>query len=184
MIVCWLPEHYADDMDMHPLSGNEDKIQQLTSSNCTTVKQYLVSLCLHNINSSINPLTDTFIQCIYWVNNGSLLCLTESHIYYKLLGYTFLNMWTMNYIYPWASQVALVVKNPPANTEDKRDASLIPGMGRSPGEGHGNPLRYSCLENPMDRETQWPIHQRVSKTWAQMERLSTDALLWMQCKFL
>ena len=51
----------------------------------------------------------------------------------------------------WASQVALVVKNPPANAGDVRDASLIPGLGRSLGGGHGNPFQYSCLENPMDR---------------------------------
>ena len=43
----------------------------------------------------------------------------------------------------------LVVKNPPANAGD---TGLIPGLGRSPGGGHGNPLQYSCLENPMDRE--------------------------------
>ena len=45
----------------------------------------------------------------------------------------------------------LVVKNPPANSEDIRDAGSIPGWGRSPGGGHGNPLQYSFLENPMDR---------------------------------
>ena len=50
-----------------------------------------------------------------------------------------------------ASQMALVVKNSPANAGEKRDAGLIPGSGRSPGEGHGYPLQYSCLENPMDR---------------------------------
>ena len=44
-----------------------------------------------------------------------------------------------------------MVKNPPADTGDVRDAGLIPGSGRSPGGGHGNPLQYSCLENPMDR---------------------------------
>ena len=44
-----------------------------------------------------------------------------------------------------------MVKNPPANSGDKRDMGLIPGLGRSPGEGHGNPLLYSGLENPMDR---------------------------------
>ena len=48
-------------------------------------------------------------------------------------------------------QAALVVKNPPANAGDIRDGGLIPGLGRSPGGGHGNPLQYSCLENPMDR---------------------------------
>ena len=52
-----------------------------------------------------------------------------------------------------ASQVALVVKNPPANTGDKRGMDLIPESGRSPEEGHGNPLQCSCLKNPMDRGT-------------------------------
>ena len=51
-----------------------------------------------------------------------------------------------------ASQVAVVVKNPPANAGDVRDTGLIPGWGRSPGEGYGNLLQDSCLENPMDRE--------------------------------
>ena len=50
-----------------------------------------------------------------------------------------------------ASQVALVVKNPPAKAGDIRDPGLIPGWGRSPGGGHGYPLQYSCLENPMER---------------------------------
>ena len=50
----------------------------------------------------------------------------------------------------WAYQVALGVKNPPANTGDVRDMGLIPGSGRSHGGEHANPLQYSCLENPMD----------------------------------
>ena len=54
-------------------------------------------------------------------------------------------------VYQGASQVALTVKNPAANAGDIRDAGLIPGLGRAPGEGNGNPLRCSCLENPMDR---------------------------------
>ena len=45
-----------------------------------------------------------------------------------------------------------MVKNPPANAGDIRDASLMLGSGRSPGGGHGIPLQYPCLENPMDRE--------------------------------
>ena len=48
----------------------------------------------------------------------------------------------------WASLVAQIVKNQPANEGDK---GLIPGSGRSPGEGSGNPLQYSCLGNPIDR---------------------------------
>ena len=51
----------------------------------------------------------------------------------------------------WASQVGSVVKNP-ANAGDARDTSSIPESGRSSGVGNGNPLQYSCLENPMDRE--------------------------------
>ena len=47
--------------------------------------------------------------------------------------------------------MALVLKNMPANTGDVRDAGLIPGLGRFPGGGHGNPLQYSCLKNPKDR---------------------------------
>ena len=56
-------------------------------------------------------------------------------------------------MYPhiWASQVELVVKNPPANVEDIKDMGSIIGSGRSPGGGNGNPLQYSFLENPMDR---------------------------------
>ena len=50
-----------------------------------------------------------------------------------------------------ASQVALVVKNLPANAGDIRDTDSIPGLGRSPGGGHGNPHQDSCLENPMGR---------------------------------
>ena len=53
----------------------------------------------------------------------------------------------------WASQMALAVKNPPANAAGLRDVDSTPGSGRSPGGGHDNPLQYSCLENPMNRET-------------------------------
>ena len=50
-----------------------------------------------------------------------------------------------------ASQVELVLKNLPTNAGDVRDTGLTPGSGRSPGGEHGNPLQYSCLENPMER---------------------------------
>ena len=55
------------------------------------------------------------------------------------------------YFLYWTSQVVPVVKRLPANAGDIRDTGLIPGSGKSPGKGHGNPLLYSCLENPMDR---------------------------------
>ena len=51
----------------------------------------------------------------------------------------------------WTSQVALAVKNAPANAGEARDEGSVPGLRRSLGGGNGNPLQYSCLENPMDR---------------------------------
>ena len=56
----------------------------------------------------------------------------------------------------------LVVKNPPANA---RDRGLIPGLERSPGEGNGNPLQYSCLENPMGREAWLVTFHRIAGSW-------------------
>ena len=58
----------------------------------------------------------------------------------------------------------IVVKNPPANAGDARDAGLVPESGRSPGVGNGNPLQYSCLKNPMDRGAWRAIVQRVAKS--------------------
>ena len=55
------------------------------------------------------------------------------------------------YLLLGASETPPVVKNMPAKAGEERDMGLIPGSGRSPGEGKGNPLQYSCLENPMDR---------------------------------
>ena len=63
----------------------------------------------------------------------------------------------------FASQMGLVVKNPPANAGDVRDVSLIPGSGRYPGGGHGNPLQCSYLENPMDRGAWWATVHRVDR---------------------
>ena len=56
-----------------------------------------------------------------------------------------------------------MVKNLPANAGDTRDTGSIPGGGRSPGEGHGNPLQYSCLENPMGRGAWWATVHGVAK---------------------
>ena len=62
-----------------------------------------------------------------------------------------------------ASQVAVVVKNPPVSAGDARDTGLIPGSGRS-GEGNGNPLQCSRLENPMGRGAWWAIVHGVTKS--------------------
>ena len=63
----------------------------------------------------------------------------------------------------WASQVALVVKDMPANVGDVRDVGLIPGLGRSPGEVYGNSFQYPCLENPMDKGSWRAMVHRVEQ---------------------
>jgi len=67
-----------------------------------------------------------------------------------------------------ASQVALVVKNLPSNAGDVRDMGSIPGLGRSPGGGNGNPLQYSCLENPMDRGAWQATVHGIAKSQTQL----------------
>ena len=71
--------------------------------------------------------------------------------------------------------MALVVKNPPTSAGHVRHVNLVSGSGRAPGGGHGNPLQYSCLENPMDRGAWWaPVH-RVTKRNFVMDMTDTNA---------
>ena len=65
-----------------------------------------------------------------------------------------------------------MVKNLPANAGDLRGVGLIPGLGRSPGVGYGNPLQYSCLEIPMDRGAWWATVRGVAKSQARLKQLS------------
>ena len=65
-------------------------------------------------------------------------------------------------------QVAVVVKNLPVNTGDIRDGSSILGSGRSPEAGHHNPLKYSCLENPIDRGAWWVTVHGITKSQTQL----------------
>ena len=58
-----------------------------------------------------------------------------------------------------------MVKNPPANTGN---SGSIPGSGRSPPEGNGNPLQYSCLENYMDRKAWWATVYEIAKSWTRL----------------
>ena len=73
------------------------------------------------------------------------------------------------------SQEVLVVKNLSANLGDIRDTGLIPRSGRYPGEGHGNPLQYCCLKNPMDGGVWWVTVHRVTKIWTGLKWLTTHA---------
>ena len=77
-----------------------------------------------------------------------------------------------------ASQVALVVKNPPDNPGDLRDGSFITGLGRSPGAGHDNPLQYSCLENPHGQQSLVGYSPWGHKELATAERLSRAQEKW------
>ena len=67
-------------------------------------------------------------------------------------------------IYSRTFQVALVVKNPPANAGDIRNTVSLPRSERSPGEGNSNPLQYSCLENPTDGGAWWATVHGVAKS--------------------
>ena len=71
--------------------------------------------------------------------------------------------------------MTLVVRKLPASVGDIRDLGSIPGSGRFPGGGHGNPLQYSCLENPMDRGAWQATVHRVAKIWRQLKQLSMHA---------
>ena len=72
-------------------------------------------------------------------------------------------------VYMGASQVALVVKNPPAKAGDIGDTGSLASSGRSPEGGHGDPLQYSCLENPMDRGAWRATVHRVAKSRTQLK---------------
>ena len=73
-----------------------------------------------------------------------------------------------------ASQVALVVKIPPASAGDIREIGSIPGLERPPGGGHGTLLQYSYLENPMDRGALQATVHRVTQSWTRLKQLNTQ----------
>ena len=80
-----------------------------------------------------------------------------------------------NYRYLWASQVAQQVKKLPVMQESTGEVVSVPEWGRSPGEGHGNPILYSCMKNPMDRGAWWATVHSIAKSWTQLKRLGTHA---------
>ena len=71
--------------------------------------------------------------------------------------------WVTNVFPALSTQVVLAVKKLPANAEDVTDMGSSSGWGKSPGGGHGNPLQYSCLENPMDSGAWWSIQSKGSQ---------------------
>ena len=110
----------------------------------------------------------------YWINkkiNNQALVFLMSEAEQNDFLFT-MSLYTQNCQTQWcflslyfrqATQVVLVVKTLPANAGDTRDVGLIPGSERSPKGEHGNPLQYSCLENPMDRGAWWAAVHGIAK---------------------
>ena len=112
------------------------------------------------------------------VNNIYIYIYTHTHTYPLLFGFLsnlghHRNWGELPML--WDSQVALVVKNFPANVRDIRYSCSIPGLGRSPGGGHGDSLQYSCLKNPMDRGTWQTTVHRVAKSQTRWKQLNLHA---------
>ena len=113
-------------------------------------------------------------RAIQWVSEVKELVTNKYPIHENKLLLTGLaksHKHTHTHTHEWASQVALVVKNSPANVKDIRDPGSIPESGRSPGEGHGNLLHYSHLENPMDRGVWRAAVYRIAKSQTWMKQL-------------
>ena len=98
------------------------------------------------------------------------ICIFSSNILFRTRALLFINKTDL--YFQWGFQVVLVVKNLPANAGDSREVRSIPGLGRSPGEGNGNLLQYSCLGNPMDRGVWETIVHGIAKSWTQLKQLS------------
>ena len=81
-------------------------------------------------------------------------------------------MHVTNYVLSKGFPCGAMVKNPPAKAGDLRDEGSIQGLGRSPGEGNGDRLQYSCLENPMDRGAWRAVVHRVTKSWTELKQLN------------
>ena len=85
----------------------------------------------------------------------------------------------------WGFPSGSVVKKPPANDGDARDLGSIPELGRSPGEGNGNPIQGSCLENSMDREVWWAVVHGVAKSRTWLNNWThTHYCIWLASIFL
>ena len=108
-----------------------------------------------------------FFCCLFFFS--SLRCRIFLHMYSIIQQQLQSLLYELGSVVKRASQVAQWVKNPAAGQETKADVSSNLG---SPGGGHGNPLQYSCLKNPMDRGVLWATPHRVAKSQTWLKRLS------------
>ena len=111
-------------------------------------------------------------ECWKYAVSRSRQWLQRAHIHKNWLRFALYNTALCTLLHYWPSQVALMVKNPPANAGDIRNVGSIVGSGTFAGGQHGNLLQYSCLENPMDRRAWWATIHGVTKRWTQLNRLS------------
>ena len=119
---------------------------------------------------TFNPMT-IIVDSPYYIQN-----LTALHCCHRSLNHHYFSLGMLvSQGYHGASQIVLVVKNPPANAEDIRNVCSVSGLGRSPGGWHGNPLQYSCLENPMSKGASWATVHRVTKSQTRLKQLSINS---------
>ena len=134
-----------------------------------------------------NPLLSDSV--IFWEKKNPSKALSEATGGDRALGRGAQAFWTWRHERGGPSQVAVLVKNPPANARDVRDAGSIPGSGGFLGGRHGNPLQYSCLENPHGQRSlagYSPRGQRVRHNWSELACMDTTQLRcwkWMSTLF-
>ena len=159
----------------------------LSKAQPSYLKQEIFTFWPPSYNSPLNPppLVSTnllffyeFFVCFLKHNWPTMLCWFLVHNIVIWYFYTLQNSWFSysDLVLIRASQVVFVVKYLPTNAGDIRDADLIIGSGKSPGAGHGNPLQYSCLENPMDREAWWATVHTVAKSQRCLKWFNTYTL--------
>ena len=118
-------------------------------------------------------------ECWKYAVSHSRRWLQRAHIHKNWLRFALYNTALCALLHYWPSQVALMVKNPPANAGDIRNMGSIVGSGTFAGGQHGNLLQYPCLENPMDRRAWWATIHGVTKRWTQLNRLSMHLITWL-----
>ena len=118
--------------------------------------------------SDIMDFVTEFIIIIVVLYESSHMGLLEIYWGHVWLSQVILRLGTVSIKFPEHFPGGTVVKNLSANAGDARDVGLIPGSGRSPGDGHGWPLQCSCLENPMDRGAWWAAVHGAAKSQMQL----------------
>ena len=122
-------------------------------------------------------LTEPLGSPCNWINLLCFLGIGITHVSSHSISLPPWKPWFwFQYTLKWASQLTPVVKNLPTNTGDITDVSSIPGSGRSPGGGHGNPLQCSCLEHPMEWRAWRATVNRVTKSCTQLKKVSLQTL--------